>query len=297
MEDFSLYRVSKKIISRLLVCIFLATILAGCENSFEPIKENNLYNYSMYGILDLTADTHWVRVMPLRNTIFRDSIGNDATVRLIRESTGQTEQLEDTLLRLAQNTYVWNFWTTTQLQPQEDYTLTAESPEGALTFATASIPADFPAPEIYYRENTENCHIIIDSIVERLVVAEITYEFQIRHNDETTSVIRHPISHIRRVQEALGGDSELIINNDVATLAAEYDVSLSQIINLSAELLLVSADSNWTELDMLGADLPGENSNVQNGLGIVTGIVSKSFPLRPTWEDQQHYSICPPREE
>lgn len=297
MKGDSVHRVSGNMAFRLFVCILFSSLLAGCENSFEPIKDNNLYNYSMYGILDLTADTHWVRVMPLRNTIFRDSMGNDATVRLIRESTGQTEQLEDTLLRLAQNTYVWNFWTTTQLQPSEDYTVTAESPEGEITFATASIPADFPPPEIYYRENTENCHIIIDSIVERLVVAEITYEFQIEHNDETTSVIRFPISHIRSVQDALGGDHELVINNDIATLAAEHNVSPSQIINLSGELLLVSADSNWTELDMTGADLPGENSNVQNGLGIVTGIVSKTFPLRPTWEDQQHYSICPPREQ
>lgn len=279
------------------ICVFAVAVLWGCENSFNPIKENNLYNYSMYGILDLTADTHWVRVMPLRNTIFRDSMGNDATVRLIRESTGQTEQLEDTLLRLAQNTYVWNFWTTTTLHAQEDYTLTAESPEGEITSGTASIPADFPPPEIYYRENTENCHIIIDSIVERLVVAEITYEFQIQHNNEITSVIRFPISHIRSVQEAFGGDHELVINSDVATLADEHDVSPSQIVNLSGELLLVSADSNWTELDMEGADLPGENSNVKNGLGIVTGIVSKSFPLKPNREGQEHYSICPPREE
>lgn len=282
---------------KITVCVLAVAFLWGCENSFEPIKENNLYNYSMYGILDLSADTQWVRVMPLRNSIFRDSVGNDATVSLTRESTGQTEQLQDTLLRLAQNSYVWNFWTTTPLHPQEDYTVTAESPEGEVTSATASIPADFPTPEIYYRENTENCHIIISAEVERPVVVEITYEFQIEHNDELSSITRFPISHIRNLVESFGGNMELVINSDIAAIAQEYNVLTNQIVNLSAELLIVSADSNWTELDMDGADLPGENSNVENGLGIVTGIVSKSFPLRPNREGQEHYDICPPRDQ
>ena len=269
-------------------------VLAGCENSFEPIKENNLYNYSMYGILDLSADTQWVRVMPLRSSILRDSMPNEATVTMTRESDGLTVQLEDTLIRLARDSYVWNFWTTQQLLPNENYTITAESPEGNKTTGQAHIPSDFPMPELFYRENTGNCHIIIDAVVDRLVVAKNTYQFQILR-DVISGINVFSVSYIGDVQGTFRGDHEIVFN-DLPTMAAVYEVSPEQIINLSGEGLVVSADTNWVGLDIENEELPGVASNVENGLGVITGIVSKSFPIRPTREDQLNYMMCPPQE-
>ena len=278
-----------------LLALFLVTLFTGCENSFEPIKENNLYNYSMYGILDLSADTQWVRVMPLRTTIFRDSMPNNATVTMTRESDGLTEQLQDTLIRLAQNSYVWNFWTTQQLLPNETYTIKAESPEGEVTTGQAHIPSDFPLPELFFRENTGNCHIIIDSIVERIVVAENSYEFQIQR-DLISGINTFSISHVGDVKPTFTGNHEIVFD-DVPAIAAENNVSPQQIVNVDGKGLIVSADTNWVGLDIQNVELPGEASNVVNGLGVVTGIVSKRFELRPTREDQLNYTMCPPREQ
>ncbi len=48
----------------LTACCML--VLSGCNRSFEPFKENNTYYFSIYGYLDVSADTQWVRVSPAR---------------------------------------------------------------------------------------------------------------------------------------------------------------------------------------------------------------------------------------
>lgn len=58
-------------ISFLNINLFIVGIilLAGCDQTFEPIQENNQYYFSLYGYLDAAADTQWVRVGPARQDI------------------------------------------------------------------------------------------------------------------------------------------------------------------------------------------------------------------------------------
>ncbi len=279
----------------LLSIVLMGVALAiGCDNSFEPLKENNLYNYSMYGVLDQSADTQWVRVMPLRTTILRGPISNDANVFMIRENDGQAVQLQDTLMQLAQNTYVWNFWTDVALNSEYTYTIQAISPEQEKTSATANIPPDFGNPEISYDSRTERCFVDIKGDVEHLVVAEITYTFRVLYDGEPSGFQHYSISSLNEIEELFGGIKRFEVYN-LSEITRVYGVSENQIIDLSGELLVVSADSNWYDFNKDAAEIPGKYSNVKNGLGLVTGVVSKRLPYRPNVPGQENLTFCPPR--
>jgi len=267
-------------------------LITGCEQTFDPLQSNSSYNYTIYSVLDLSADTQWVRVMPVRNSISRDSISNDATVRLTRLRTGKVVVLEDSLFSLASDSYAWNFWTDTPLFDNEDYLIEAVSPEGKITSARASIPPDFSQPEIYYRENTMNCYIQIDDVIENIPVVEIEYRFRIQRNTLSDWNL-FSISHINDIESGRAG-TRVVIQNDIQIIADNFGIEMGQIRDISGELTVVSADSNWYSLDELGVEIPGHTSNVRNGLGLVTGIVSKILPYRPNREGQEDYGFCPP---
>lgn len=275
------------------VLMVTSLIIYGCEQSFEPINQDNQYNYTMYSVLDLSADTQWVRVMPVRNSVFKDSVPNNATVSLTRLSTGESEVLKDSLFRLSQDTYVWNFWTNTPLHQNEDYLVEAVSPEGDVTSATASIPSDFPESEIYFRENTGECYIQINGLAEYIPVVEIEYRFRLQR-DILSGFYRYSISHVQAMQPGIAGGKQIVVQNDIQAIANEFNVETSQFRDVSGQLTVVSSDSNWYDVNEEAAEVPGRLSNVENGLGLVTGIVSKRQPWRPNIEEQQQFLFCPP---
>ncbi|TVQ04901.1 MAG: hypothetical protein EA359_04900 [Balneolaceae bacterium] len=42
--------------------LFTFTLFIACDEPFQPLLENNSAPFSIYGYLDATADTQWVRV-------------------------------------------------------------------------------------------------------------------------------------------------------------------------------------------------------------------------------------------
>lgn len=92
--------------------IFLALFGIGCETEFDPLQERDRYPFSMYGFLDLHADTQWVRVMPvLDSLVTHNPEPIDAHVTLTREMTGETTVLDDSLFFYGSFAYAWNYRT------------------------------------------------------------------------------------------------------------------------------------------------------------------------------------------
>ncbi len=56
-------------------------VLSACDSSFNPLAENNRFNFTIYATLDLSTDTQWVRVMPVRDSIFTTPKPIDAMVK------------------------------------------------------------------------------------------------------------------------------------------------------------------------------------------------------------------------
>ncbi|HZD06537.1 MAG TPA: hypothetical protein VE173_16610, partial [Longimicrobiales bacterium] len=102
----------------LLASAFVAVVAAACDESFQPLALSEV-PFSVFGYLDASADTQWIRVMPIRplQVTSPDSFG--ATVSLEHLGTGRTVGLRDSVFRFAdprhpelEGAYVHDFWTT-----------------------------------------------------------------------------------------------------------------------------------------------------------------------------------------
>lgn len=99
--------------------------MAGaCDTPFEPIAEGDV-RFPVFGYLDASADTQWIRVMPIRPlaTTSPDSFG--ITVTLEDLGTGRVIPLRDSLFPFTHHadadvgsagTYVHDFWTTETIE-------------------------------------------------------------------------------------------------------------------------------------------------------------------------------------
>lgn len=80
-----------------LLFLSLLLLIVGCDQTFEPLAENNQYHFSIYGYLGSAADTQWVRVGTAREAI--DDVPDPAgiTVTLENLHTGETVIMQDLL--------------------------------------------------------------------------------------------------------------------------------------------------------------------------------------------------------
>ncbi|MCW9705406.1 hypothetical protein [Fodinibius salsisoli] len=111
--------------SAVLFAAIAFSVVIGCSNTFEPLQENDQYHFSIYGYLDASADTQWVRVMPVRDSLYFSPRPLDAEVTLENVATGQSVVMNDSLFSPLQGVYVYNFWTKMKLEPEQTYRLTA----------------------------------------------------------------------------------------------------------------------------------------------------------------------------
>src|SRR5512138_1500022 len=83
-------------VSPLLLAGCLASLPAACADSFSPIAPSEL-RYSVFGYLDASADTQWIRVMPIRPLVPTAPDSFAATVTLEHLNTGRVITLRDSL--------------------------------------------------------------------------------------------------------------------------------------------------------------------------------------------------------
>ena len=80
-----------------LPMVVVTALAAGCEEPFEPFQESPDGAFSMFGYLNVKADTQWVRVMPVRQNLFLQPEPIDAVVTLEHLGTGRVVTLRDSL--------------------------------------------------------------------------------------------------------------------------------------------------------------------------------------------------------
>jgi hypothetical protein len=108
----------------------VAAVVAACDESFDPTAPSD-FAFSVFGYLDASADTQWIRVMPIRplKVTSRDALG--ATVTLEHLGTGRIIELRDSLFRFSSSSdpdigaYVHNFWTAEAIEPGAAYRFSA----------------------------------------------------------------------------------------------------------------------------------------------------------------------------
>jgi hypothetical protein len=277
--------------SILLLLSYLFII--GCDDTFEPLQENDQYHFSIYGYLDVSADTQWVRVMPVREDIFIEPKPIDAVVTLEHMESGESVVMNDSLFSFPQG-YAWNFWTTTALQSSQTYRLTAVSSSGSTSYAMISLPDDFETPLVHIRfvgqERTPTLTSIYIQGVERLADIRTVFYGPMSESGETNMT---DISHLKDSTRSGSGRWQVYINpledfqyitNFIPfkppVLLTEY---LTPVSPYKPKIYIASAGPGYhffPSIDEKIVALPDGVSNIINGVGYVAGIISKTVPYK-----------------
>lgn len=252
-------------------------MMSACETSFEPFQEGDLV-FSMYGYLDGgEADTQFVAVTPVRDTLFASADPIDAVVTSENLDTGERSTWRDSVFTFANGLAGHVFWTTMPIRPTERYRLTVTRSDGATSHATVTIPDTLgslllqdnitrsnPIPRFQRITASGAANLAELKIIYTLVfpqdgrveVAEFTYLADLRQtNDQFSATV-----------DTYG---------DVLTRFGERSCPHAE----KVEVFVATAGEAWPpffRLDPETRALPTVGRNVEDGLGFVGGIVSRT---------------------
>lgn len=262
--------------------VAISVFYNGCDQSFEPFQENDSYPFSIYGYLDASADTQWVRIMPVRISLFLSPDPLDVTVTLENLNLEiESSILKDSLFYYGQDAYAWNFWTTMKLHPEQTYHLSVEDSDGNISSATVMMPEDFPDPVIEIDlENRQE--ILLITGVDNLADVHSTHELHHYLSDVTSvySFNHHQDSLSLSSQQ---GVHTVLLNPSEPRDYLETYIEQNPYRVLNRQIFVASAGPEWHFFPNISEEiiaLPDGISNVENGVGYVVGVVSK----RIDWE-------------
>lgn len=277
-----------RIISALPLFLSCLMIL-GCNETFEPWQENDQYHFSIFGYLDASADTQWVRVMPVREDLFAEPKPIDAVVTLEHVESGESVVMNDSLFTFFQG-YAWNFWTTLSLEPEQSYRIIAERSDGQISQAIVELPPDFPTPTVQRNPSAPGGipprDIIFVEGVERMIDVQTLHHIRFRHTDEESLV---PFIHLQDTTRTVSGDYIISIDprEDRDMLQSMFNLETIEI--LDQQIYIVSAGPGFhyfPSIDDKVVALPEGVSNVTQGIGYVAGVVSKTIPYESCFKEE-----------
>lgn len=269
------------IVGLFLMGLFM--ILLSCDETFVPLEDKSETPFSMFGFLDASADTQWVRVIPIRDQLETLPEIPDMTVTVENMETGETTVLNDSLFQLRQGFNIINSWTTMDIQPEHTYRLKGELPNEFTSNVTITTPKDFPFPDKGDIDEVGS-GLLRMSGIERLAdvkaVWHIRFYFDGRADERVIA-----IPYRRRAEVYSDGDVSVYINcgREAGVITDQTLTPPDSVDVLSREIFVASAGPEWNEeltsLEQLEYALPQINSNVENGVGYMIGIVSKTVEL------------------
>lgn len=281
---------AKQICSSIILCIAACWLFAGCETSFDVFRESDAY-FSMFGFLDASADTQWVRVAPLQDTMTTDTRPLDVRFAMTRLSTGHRVDWQDSLFQFVTGSLAHNVWTVETIHPLETYKLEAVRADGATSIAMVTVPDSFPDPLLSVHPfslinlpvsgNVCARSFEISISVEHLAALEVTYHVPTRQG----SLSSFSESYILKAEQLENGAYVVSVPwvQDLERLTVrDPDIGINELLQLAAvDLFVASAGPNWPDnaLDDETLALPGVVTHIENGFGFVGGVVSKRLNI------------------
>jgi len=271
----------------LVTCCLL--FLSGCDEPFQPLQDNEAAPFSMYGYLDASADTQWVRVTPVREQLEMPPVKPEMHVTIEHPESGETVVMNDSLFLFPDGFHILNAWSATdKLQPGQTYRLRAERPDGATSGVTLTMPEDFPEPILEEIGGGCSANLRIEG-VERL--ADVQSKWHIRFFFSGRSEDRFfSIPYRSRTFEVEEGSYSVFISTsrEQSEIAKQMVSTPDSSRILSRRIFVASGGPEWiadiASLDDLVYALPEGLSNVENGVGYMVGIVSKTIPFESCFQ-------------
>jgi hypothetical protein len=254
--------------------VLLVALAGGCDYPFEPFRENTEGPFSLFGYLDLRADTQWVRVMPVRRALLPGPEPLDVVVTLERIGGGWTVSLNDSVFaftdpQLGSTAYVHNFWTAERLEAGASYRLRAVRADGASTEALVVMP---PTLELTLL-NSGGFNGVLTVRAEHLLFVEVVHTMATADGKPSSGVAVRQ-TEIFPGQET--GTHRIFVKADSLEREELLDVRRE-------EIRVAVARADWPYdpgLPDLDALLPGVvPTNVENGFGYVGGVATWTIPF------------------
>lgn len=249
-------------------------IFSGCDQPFEPFKENDDFIFSMAGFLDSGEEIQQVRVINLQQEDVRNDIPFEGVVYIRDFANDEIIQMEGELIRYSPLRSAYNFSTNHPLEDNRNYEIIAEREDGAESRVNLRTPSDFRDP--VYEEGdflTPDGLRIWD--VRRL--AEVSLRFRVTYPISGTIENRKVVltGQARRI----GTDQYLVPVSDDVLLNAVSDLDdIGEIVISNCEFVVAKGGPNYRDFSDLSDNeitIPNNISNVSNGTGFITTVKSK----------------------
>jgi hypothetical protein len=295
-------------LSNLFLFLIAFLLVIGCDQTFEPLQENDKYHFSIFGYLDVSADTQWVRVSPARQQLNLPPEVPEMRVTLEHLESGETVVMNDSLFSRTSGFNYINFYTNMDIEPGETYKVKAERPDGRSSNVTISTPDNFPTP-LFYIDTRGSIDGRIYQIIIRganKITDVQTWWFVRVKSDEGVVEKKFIFSYANRLQwiSAYGGaflvefifeeEVAAVMNSSLIRLAPDAEVEI-----LHRQVYVANGGPEWnTEIPSLDDLIYTQLviSNVQNGVGYMVGVYSKVIPYK-TCRDNTGWIIACEEEE
>jgi hypothetical protein len=287
----------KAFISSFCLSLCISILLTGCDQTFEPLRENDQYYFSIFSYLDASADTQWVRVGTVRQDIDGHPDPKGIRVTLEDLQSGKTVVMNDSLF--ASKGFL-NYWTTMDIENEQTYRITAEHTDGKASRVTVTTPKELLPPFIVNVRNPDGANIYIDDAVEHIAdLQSVWYVTLNPENENRRRIYRFPIRNTLKPTFSFFGAYFAFANWEKELDQIEQSIGGAEMLVASRQFFVGAGGPEWddslSKVDDLEYFLDGTASNVENGLGYVVGISSGWFPqatcLTP---DRSGFAPCTP---
>ena len=247
-----------------------ALLFTACDEPFEPVVTDGP-GLSVYGLLDASADTQWIRVTSVRPFAITEPDPPGAAVTLQRVGTSEVIEFRDSLFVYESTNpgssaelYARNFWTDEPLIPGATYRLEVTRADTATAMVT--IPEDADTVVVGVAQG-------LGDYVRMVGVSHLATL------DVLPGLPGCP-SYQRGALSTDPGEDVEIVTSVVRHLACPGRGEHPDTIRAWTIQMVFSGaawpfDPDWSETEAL---IPGLASNVDGGLGFVGGVNRRTVP-------------------
>ena len=280
--------------------VVTALLVAGCDTSVQTFVPRDGRHFSIFGALDVAADTQYIRVEPLADSMQVGSPAEiDATVTLEHLGSGQIITLRDSFMEVHAGDFVHNFWTTAPIEPGARYRLRVRRSDGATSQATTTLPT--APPEIAHSNtfllpcadaSAQNTFTVTIRGVDNRHLAALWVIYTIP-DERTNGIRRARFDHFNGASYQ-GNYYEAFINYQAdleeTPFVGDIMTPCTNPAPLRAQVVAAAGSPNWPNFGNASLDeiaRPDTFSNVQNGHGLLVGVYSDTItvPTRPRPEE------------
>jgi hypothetical protein len=263
-------RVCKRL-TLLLGGLSVSMVAAGCDDSFTPIEPSEI-QFSVFGYLDASADTQWIRVMPLRSVVTTTPEPLGAVVTVEHLGTGRIIQLRDSVFRFrsgpdAEGVYLHNFWTTERIEPGAAYRFSSRLAQETASEAVVQVPPDYDV-EVWLAQAGSGQS-------DSLRVAGL------KHLGLVIGIKRYHDGCIERVPLWVGSAGSEVHTIAISTVFRPPAGQQCFGSLVKTELLVVGSGAAWPsreESSVFRLGVPDVPSSISNAVGFLGGVLTKLIP-------------------